>query len=82
MPGRGHPVIASLASGSAEQDDWLDRRGTNVPAARDRQPCRYLQAARNLRDMAQRNDRVLRTTRLARMDGENATYTRASDNLP
>jgi hypothetical protein len=37
---------------------------------------------RNLRDMAQRNDRVLWTTGLARMDGEDATYTRASDNLP
>jgi hypothetical protein len=36
---------------------------------------------RNLRDMAQRNDRVLWTTGLARMDGEHATYTRASDNL-
>jgi hypothetical protein len=29
----------------AEQDDWLDRRGTNVPAVRDRQPCRYLLVA-------------------------------------
>ena len=37
---------------------------------------------RNLRDMAQRNDRVLWTTGLARMDGEHAMYTRASDNVP
>jgi hypothetical protein len=32
--------------------------------------------------MAQRNDWVLLTTGLARMEGENAMYTRASDNLP
>jgi hypothetical protein len=48
---------------------------TGSPAGSCRPP-------RNLRDMAQRNDRVLWTTGLARMDGENATYTRASDNLP
>jgi len=32
--------------------------------------------------MAQRNDWVLLTTGLARLEGENAMYTRASDNLP
>jgi len=32
--------------------------------------------------MAQRNAWVLLTTGLARMEGENVMYTRASDNLP
>ncbi len=32
--------------------------------------------------MAQRNDWILLTTGLARMEGENAMYTRASDKLP
>jgi hypothetical protein len=32
--------------------------------------------------MAQRNNRLLLTTGLARVEGENATYTRASDNAP
>jgi hypothetical protein len=45
-------------------------------------PAGICRSPRSLRDMAQRNDRVLWTTGLARMDGENATYTRASDNLP
>lgn len=31
--------------------------------------------------MAQRNDWLLLTTGLARVEGEHATYTRASDNL-
>jgi hypothetical protein len=30
--------------------------------------------------MAQRNDQLLLTTRLARVEGENVTYARASDN--
>jgi len=32
--------------------------------------------------MAQRNNRLLLTTGLARVEGETATYTRASDNVP
>jgi len=32
--------------------------------------------------MAQRNHHILLTTGLARVEGENVTYTRASDNRP
>ncbi len=75
MPFGRYPANIKSYRGTSTRD------GTNVPGARDRQPCYTCWSSRILRYMAQRSDWVPLTAGLARMEGENATYIRASDNL-
>jgi hypothetical protein len=53
---------------------------TKVPGLADLQPYRPAPGIADPGYMAQRNNRLLLTTGLARMEGENVMYTRASDN--
>ena len=53
---------------------------TKVPGVADLEPYEFPSVIAHPGCMAQRNNRLLLTTRLARVEGETAMYTRASDN--
>jgi len=55
---------------------------TKVPGVADLEPYEFPSVIAHPGCMAQRNNRLLLTTGLARMEGEHAMYTRASDNRP
>jgi DNA-binding NarL/FixJ family response regulator len=78
-------AYAAGVFGEQHERDWKTGRtagGPMSPQFVTGSPACICWSPRSLRYMAQRNDWVLWTTGLARMDGENAMYTRASDNLP
>ncbi len=56
------------------------RSRTKVPGAGDPRPCRTAPGITDAESVALRNERVLVTTGLARVEGEIAVYIWASDN--